>query len=100
MGAAQVFRGVAARAVKMQQGSLPIGQAVYVRTDSPDYIEVVRPFKTLEDLFEICVRPPANLALEKVMVFSSMAGKSCAVTLGSISTAMGVQPVMPFLKSK
>jgi hypothetical protein len=84
----------------MQQGFQPMGEAVYVRTDSPDYIEVVRPFKTLQDLFEICTRPPANLALDKVMVFSSMSGEHCAVTLGSISTALGAPSALPLLKNK
>jgi hypothetical protein len=84
----------------MQSQAQTIGQAVYVRTDSPDYIEVVRPFQTLQDLVEICTQSQSNLSLEKILVFALKNGQSCAVTLGSISTALGVRPNLPFLRKK
>jgi hypothetical protein len=84
----------------MQTQTDAVGQAVYVRTDSPDYIEVVRPFRTLEDLFEICVQRQANLALDKILVFAWKNGQSCAVTLGEITTAFGVSPNLPCLQTK
>jgi hypothetical protein len=84
----------------MQTQVQTIGQAVYVRTDSPDYIEVMRPFQTLADLVEICTQRPSNLSLEKILVFALGKGEPTAVTLGSISTALGVNPSLPFLKNK
>jgi hypothetical protein len=77
-----------------------IGQAVYVRTDSPDYIEVVRPFRTLQDLFDVCVNQPSNLSLERILVFSSRDGEPGSVTLASITTALGIRPDFSFLKIK
>jgi hypothetical protein len=84
----------------MQTQPDAVGQAVYVRTDSPDYIEVVRPFRTLQDLFEICVQRPSNLSLEKILVFAWRNGQGCAVTLAEITTAFGVVPSLPCLKMK
>ena len=77
-----------------------IGQAVYVRTDSPDYIEVVRPFQTLQDLFDICTQAPSCLSLEKILVFANRNGRPCAVTLGEISTDSVARPSLPFLQKK
>jgi hypothetical protein len=82
------------------QDMVTIGQAVYVRTDSPDYIEVVRPFQTLQDLFEICIQRPANLSLEKILVFAHRNGQPCAVTLSEISTDAAARPTLPFLQKK
>lgn len=90
----------AAKHIEMQNQLQTIGQAVYVRTDSPDYIEVVRPFQTLQDLVEICTQTPTNLSLDKILVFAFGNGQPRSVTLGSISTALGVSPNLPFLKSK
>ena len=79
---------------------IAIGQAVYVRTDSPDYIEVVRPFQTLQDLFEICTQHRSNLSLEKILVFAHQNGRPCAVTLSEISTDPVARPSLPCLQKK
>jgi 6-phosphogluconolactonase (cycloisomerase 2 family) len=50
-----------------------IGQAVFIRTGVPDYVEVA-------------------LTLERVVVFSMRDGQPCALTLGFISASKGVRP--------
>ena len=84
----------------MQNQANAVGQAVYIRTDSPDYIEVVRPFRSLQDLVEICTQSQTNLSLEKILVFAAQNGETCAVTLGFVSAALGVRPSLPFWKTK
>ena len=69
-----------------------IGQAVFIRTGVPDYIEVPLPFQTLEEMVRLCSEPHAGLTLERVIVFSLQNGQPNALTLGFISASKGVRP--------
>jgi hypothetical protein len=69
-----------------------IGQAVFIRTGVPDYVEVALPFQTLEEMVKLCSEPRPGLTLERVVVFSMRDGQPCALTLGFISASKGVRP--------
>jgi len=69
-----------------------IGQAVFIRTGVPDYIEVALPFQTLEEMVKLCSEPHPGLTLERVIVFSMRDGQPCALTLGFISASKGIRP--------
>jgi hypothetical protein len=66
-----------------------VGQAVFVRTDVPDYAEVKQPFRSLEEMVEICTRPQAGLMLERVVVYASREETPVSLTLGYISSSSG-----------
>ena len=76
----------------MKPPGYPIGQAVFIRTDTPDYAEETIPFKDLEELVQVCSRVHQNLVLEKVLVFALQEGEPCAVTLGFVSASKGQRP--------
>ena len=76
----------------MDQLAYGIGQAVFIRTDTPDYAEETIPFKTLEEMVRICSQPRPNLTLEKVIVYAMASGEPCALTLGFISATKGQRP--------
>jgi hypothetical protein len=69
-----------------------IGQAVFIRTDTPDYAEETVPFKTLEEMVRICSTPQENLTLDKIMIYSMVAGEPHAVMLGFLSSSKGQGP--------
>ncbi len=76
----------------MQESAYAIGQAVFIRTDTPDYAEEAIPFKNLEELVRLCSDPQPNLTLEKVVVYSLVEGSPAAVTLGFVSATKGQRP--------
>jgi hypothetical protein len=76
----------------MQESGDVIGQAVFIRTDTPDYAEEAIPFKTLEEMVAICSQAHPNLTLEKIVVYSVSEGAPCALTLGFISSARAPRP--------
>lgn len=76
----------------MQNSSYAIGQAVFIRTDTPDYAEETIPFKTLEEMVAICAAPRENLTLDKVMVYSLVQGEPHALMLGFLSSSRGHHP--------
>lgn len=76
----------------MEPPSYAIGQAVFIRTDTPDYAEVTIPFKNLDELVRICSTSHENLTLEKVVVFSLVNSEPVALTLGFISASKGQRP--------
>jgi hypothetical protein len=69
-----------------------IGQAVFIRTDTPDYEEAAIPFKTLEEMVALCSEPRPNLTLEKIIVYAMPGGEPCALTLGFIAATKGQRP--------
>lgn len=69
-----------------------IGQAVFIRTDTPDYKEEVLPFKSLEEMVKICSHVHDNLVLEKLVVYAMPDGEACALTLGFIAATKGQRP--------
>jgi len=81
----------------METPAYAIGQAVYIRTDTPDYAEETIPFKTLEEMVRICSTPQPNMTLDKIIVYSMIQGEPCALTLGFVSATRGQQPGFPDL---
>lgn len=69
-----------------------IGQAVFIRTDVLEYLEVSLPFQSLEEMVKVCSEPKPGLTLERVIVFSLRDGQPCALTLGFISASRGTRP--------
>ena len=76
----------------MDTPSYAIGQAVFIRTDTPDYEEEIIPFKSLEEMVKVCSQSRSNLVLEKVLIFAMPDGEPCALTLGFISATKGQRP--------
>jgi hypothetical protein len=76
----------------MQPAAYAIGQAVFIRTDTPDYAEETIPFRNLEEMVALCSRPHPNMTLEKVLVFSLVNGEPVALTLGFIASSKGQRP--------
>jgi hypothetical protein len=70
-----------------------IGQAVFIRTDTVDYAEVIVPFTSLEELVEVCTKPRSNMTLEKVLVYSFINNEPTALTLGFIAASKGQRPI-------
>ena len=60
------------------------GQAVYIRTDTSDYMETAIPFHSLEELAFICASQRPNLNLEKVIIFHYQGSLITAITLDFI----------------
>ena len=76
----------------METPNYSIGQAVFVRTDVPDYAEETVSFKNLAEMVEICSSPRPNLILEKIVVFSMVKNEPVALTLGFVSSSKGSRP--------
>jgi len=69
-----------------------IGQAIFIRTDVPDYPEVSVPFQTLAELVRICSEPrPGNL-LDKVVFYATVDDEPRSVSLSFLSASKGVRP--------
>ena len=76
----------------MDNPAYTLGQAVFIRTDKPDYAEEMIPFKNLDELVEICSKSRPNLVLEKIIMYSMTPTGPCAITLGFISASQGQRP--------
>jgi hypothetical protein len=62
------------------------GQAIFIRTDTPDYAETAVPFHSLEEMAALCASPKPNLMLER-LVISHVGEKSANIlTLDCVST--------------
>ena len=69
-----------------------VGQAVFIRTDTPDFTEESLAFKSLEEMVQICSECHPNLVLEKVIIFAMPEGEPFALTLGFIAATKGQRP--------
>jgi hypothetical protein len=76
----------------MQSPAYAIGQAIFIRTDVPDYAEEAIPFRNLEEMVKICSGSHPNLLLEKVVVYSMVEGDPVALTLGFVASTKGQRP--------
>ena len=83
----------------MQNTSYSIGQAVFIRTDTPDYAEETIPFQNLDELVQICATHHDHLTLDKVMIYSLVEGEPQALMLGFMSSSKGQQPGMPSIEA-
>ena len=77
------------------QNSYAIGQAVFIRTDTPDYSEETIPFKNLDELVRLCATPREHLTLDKIMIYSMVDGEPNALMLGFMSASKGPLPGLP-----
>lgn len=76
----------------MKSSDYAIGQAVFLRTDTPDYAEETIPFKSLGDLVKLCSEPREDMVLDKIIVYAMPDGQAHAVTLGFVSATEGAKP--------
>lgn len=76
----------------METPAYALGQAVFIRTDAADYAEESVPFKTLEEMVQICSHSRPNRVLEKVIVYAMSDGEPCALTLGFVAATKGQRP--------
>ena len=81
----------------MPDSAYAIGQAVFIRTDTPDYAEETIPFKTLEELVKLCSMPHPNMTLDKIMIYSMVESEPTAVMLSFMSSSRG-RPDIPSLE--
>lgn len=72
-----------------------IGQAIFIRTDTMDYVEKAIPFNTLEDMVALCSRPQPDLTLEKIVLYAMVNEEPTSLTLGFISASRGQRPNTP-----
>ncbi len=77
---------------KMPESAYTVGQAVFIRTDTPDYAEETIPFKTLEEMVQVCSTVHPHLTLEKVIMYSMIDNEPCALTLGFVSSTRAQRP--------
>ena len=86
----------------MDAPAYAIGQAIFIRTDTPDYEEQIIPFKDLEELVKICSQGHPNLVLEKILVYAmpdgEPDGEPCAVTLAFVAATKGQRPEKPIVQ--
>lgn len=76
----------------MKISDYAIGQAVFIRSDTPDYEEETIPFKTLSDLVKLCSEPREDMVLDKIVIYAMPNGDAHAVTLGFVSATKGAKP--------
>lgn len=76
----------------MKSSPYAIGQAVFIRTDTPDYAEETIAFKTLDELVRLCSQPQPDLLLDKIMIYSMVENEPHAVMLGFMSSSKGAGP--------
>jgi hypothetical protein len=76
----------------MKPSEYAIGQAVYVRTDTPDYEEVTVPFQSLGELVKICSQPRPELLLDKVVIYATVDEEPRSVSLSFLSASKGSRP--------
>jgi hypothetical protein len=69
-----------------------IGQAIFIRTDTADYAEQAVPFRSLEEMVDVCSKRLPNMILEKVIVYSLANGEPCALTLCFLAATKGQRP--------
>ena len=79
----------------MSPSAYAIGQAVFIRLDTADYAEETIPFKSLDEMVEICSKSHPNLTLEKIIVYAMPDNEPVALTLGFISATKGQRPGTP-----
>lgn len=77
----------------MDSAAYAIGQAVFIRTDRPDYAEETIPFKTLAEMVNVCSTAYPNLSLERVIIYSLVEKEPVAMTFAFMAATRGQRPV-------
>ena len=76
----------------MQTPDYAIGQAIYLRTDVPDYPEVAFPIQTVGELVRICSAPKPDMLLDKVVFYATIDEETRSVALSFLSASKGARP--------
>lgn len=69
-----------------------VGQAVFVRTDVPDYAEVAIPFQCLGDLVRLCSEPRPGMLLDKLVIYATVGEEPRSISLSFLSASRGIRP--------
>jgi hypothetical protein len=85
---------------RVETSSYAIGQAVFIRTDTPDFAEETVPFQTLDELVRICATPRENMTLDKVVMYSMVEGEPHSLMLSFLSASKGQVPGMPVFEER
>ncbi len=72
-----------------------IGQAVFVRTDVPDYAEVAVSFQNLGELVRLCSEPRPGLLLDKLVIQAKIGGEPRSISLSFLAASKGIRPETP-----
>jgi hypothetical protein len=72
---------------RLQNAGYSMGQAVFVRTDTPDFAEYGIPFTSLDEMVRICSNPPGNATLDRVIVSGDNQGAPFTLTLSFVSVS-------------
>jgi hypothetical protein len=78
----------------MENSAYPVGQVIFLRTDTPDYAEENLPFTNLDEMVRICTQAREGLLLEKLIIYAMPEGEPVALTLGFVSSTKGQRPVL------
>ena len=78
----------------MNEPAYTVGQAVYVRTDTPDFAEEAVPFCSLAELVKVASEPRENCVLEKLIVYAMVGEQPTAVTLSFVAATLGLRPAI------
>lgn len=68
-----------------------IGQAIFVRTDVPDFSEVTVPFQTLGELVAVCSEGRAGMLLDQVIIYATVGDDPRSVALRFMSAGKEVE---------
>ncbi len=72
-----------------------VGQALYIRTDIPDYAEEAIPFQTLEELLLLGITPRPHRLLDRFVIHGLQGSTPIAVTLNFLAASHGQRPPSP-----
>ena len=78
----------------MQNAAYPVGQVIFLRTDTPDYAEQIFPFTNLNEMVKICTQAREDLILDKLIIYAMPEGEPVALTLGFVSSSKGQRPAV------
>jgi len=76
----------------MSASDYAIGQAVFVRTDVPDYAEVTVPFQGLGELVRLCSEARPGMLLDKVVIYATLDQEPRSISLSFLSASKGIRP--------
>lgn len=76
----------------MNEPAYTVGQAVFTRTDTPDFAEEAVPFASLAEMVKVCSVPRPNCMLEKLIVYAMVGEEPMAVTLSFVAASHGQRP--------
>jgi hypothetical protein len=76
----------------MQTPEHAIGQAIFVRTDVPDFPETTVPFQTLGELVTVCSEVRPGMLLDKVVIYATIGEDARSVTLRFMSAGKDGDP--------